>query len=94
MSGDVTIVLDNPRGALVSAVAKVDGGKRGEETRCKVTPSLEAIAAGSARSTRATIECALDEGEYEVQLFAAPARGALRGPFTLDYVGSILVNSR
>jgi transglutaminase-like putative cysteine protease len=92
--GDVAIVLDNPRGALVSAVARLDGGKRGEEARCTVTPAPEAIAAGAARSTRTTIACNLDEGEYEVRMFAAPARGSLRGPYTLDYVGSILVNSR
>ena len=85
VSGDVTIVLDNPRGALVSAVAKVDGEARGEETRCKVAPG---------DGTRTTIACELDEGEYEVKLFAAPARAASHGPYTLDYVGSILVNSR
>jgi transglutaminase-like putative cysteine protease len=94
VSGDVAIVLDNPRGAMVSAVAKVDGGKRGEETRCKVTPALEAMAAHPGRGTRTTIECTLDEGEYEVQMFAAPARGPVQGPFMLEYVGSILVNSR
>lgn len=83
VSGKVTIVLDNPRGAMVSAVARVDGGKRGEETRCKVTPGA-----------RTSIACELDEGEHEVQLFAAPAQARSHGSFVLDYVGSILVNSR
>ena len=98
VSGDVTIVLDNPRGALMSAVAKVDGGKRGEETRCKVTPDPQAWARGSTPATgkggRTTIECDLEEGEYEVKLFAAPAAAAAAGSYVLDYVGSILVNSR
>ena len=41
---------------------------------------------------RTTITCELPDGEYEVQMFAAPPRvGA--GSYTLDYVGSILVNS-
>jgi transglutaminase/protease-like cytokinesis protein 3 len=84
--GEVTIVLDNPRRAMVSAVAKVDAGKDGAETRCRATPA-EA-------GPRTTIACELDDGEYEVRLFAAPAQPRSHGSFTLDYVGSILVNSR
>lgn len=83
--GDVTIVLDNPRGAMMSAVAKVDGDARGTETRCKVTPGA---------GTRTEIACDLDEGEYEVKLFAAPKVERTYGSYRLDYVGSILVNSR
>jgi transglutaminase/protease-like cytokinesis protein 3 len=83
--GDVTIVLDNPRGAMISAVARVDGDASGTETRCKVTPGA---------GTRTEIACDLDEGEYEVKLFAAPKMERKYGSFRLDYIGSILVNSR
>lgn len=95
VSGSVRIVLDNPRGAMVSALARVDGDRGGEGTRCEVTPSPEAIArSGAGKDTRTTIECELAEGEHEVRLFAAPSRGPVQGSYTLDYVGSILVNSR
>ena len=83
VDGEATIVLDNPLGAEVVAEAHVDGSARGSDgTRCKVSGGK-----------RTTITCRLAEGEYEVQMFAAPASLARTGRYSLDYVGSILVNS-
>ena len=78
----VEIVLDNPYGAEVVADAHRDGTSREDDGRpCKVV---------SGKHT--TITCNLADGEYEVQMFAAPA-AQRTGRYTLDYVGSILVNS-
>jgi hypothetical protein len=83
--GDVSIVLDNPRGARVSAVARDESDPSGKQIRCTVSPGA---------GTRTTITCELAEGEYEVKLFAAPKQERTYGTFLLDYMGSILVNSR
>ena len=60
--------------------------------------AISADARGSVNK-RCTVEhgeevtCELPAGEYEVRLYGAPAARA-HGSFTLDYIGSILVNSR
>jgi transglutaminase-like putative cysteine protease len=83
VDGEATIVLDNPHGAEIVAEAHRDGTSRATDgTRCKV-----------ARGQRTTITCNLSDGEYEVQMFAAPASRVTVGRYTLDYIGSILVNS-
>lgn len=83
VDGTATIVLDNPYGAEVVADAHRDGTSHNDEgTRCKVD---------SGKQT--TITCSLADGEYEVQMFAAPASRVKIGRYKLDYVGSILVNS-
>jgi transglutaminase-like putative cysteine protease len=83
VDGEATIVLDNPYGAEIVAEAHRDGTARAMEgTRCAVS-----------RGTRTTITCSLPDGEYEVQMFAAPSSRVKVGRYTLDYIGSILVNS-
>lgn len=82
VSGEATIVLDNPRGAEVMATARRDGTRDSHGKECSV-----------ARGARTTITCKLGDGEYEVQLFATHAQHGT-GRYSLDYVGSILVNSR
>jgi len=82
VSGEATIVLDNPDGAEVMATARHDGTRDSHGKECAV-----------AKGKRTTITCHLGNGEYEVQLFATHARHAT-GAYSLDYVGSILVNSR
>lgn len=84
VEGTATIVLDNPHDAAMTAVARRDGEPEGDKTRCQV--------ATAAAKTRIT--CELPDGEFEVKLFAAPAAARAAGSYTLDYVGSILVNSR
>ena len=80
--GDVTITLDNPSGAEIMADAHRDGAAHNDDgTPCRVQPGK-----------RTTITCSLGSGEFEVQMFGAPAR-ATTGPYKLDYIGSILVNS-
>jgi transglutaminase-like putative cysteine protease len=78
---DVEIVLDNPLHAELIVVAKPAGGN---DIDCPVRPG-----AGS----KVKVGCALAPGQYEVRMF-----GALRAPgvveLSLDYIGSILVNSR
>ena len=84
VSGEATIVLANPRAAAVAANARRDGSPRSETGKpCKV-----------ALGVQTTITCSLSAGEYEVEIFAAPARATMGGEYVLDYVGSILVNSR
>jgi transglutaminase-like putative cysteine protease len=83
VDGEATIVLDNPAGAEVIAEAHRDGTAReGSGITCNVSPGK-----------RTTITCELPDGEYEVQMFAAPSSRVAPGRYTLDYVGSILVNS-
>jgi hypothetical protein len=83
VDGEATIVLDNPYGAEVMADAHRDGTSRQSEGKaCRVE-----------RGKRTTIVCDLEDGEYEVQIFAAPSNHATVGSYRLDYVGSILVNS-
>ncbi len=82
VDGEATIVLDNPAGAEVIAQAHRDGSAREDDgIECRV-----------AKGKRTTITCNLPDGEYEVQMFAAPAQHGT-GSYSLDYVGSILVNS-
>ena len=84
VSGDATIVLANPYGALISADAREDGSSRDAAgTPCDVV-----------RGYQTTIHCRLSDGKYEVQMFAAPASAAKQaGSYELEYIGSILVNS-
>ncbi|HSD87039.1 MAG TPA: transglutaminase domain-containing protein, partial [Kofleriaceae bacterium] len=83
VDGEATIVLDNPYGAEVMADAHVDGSSRQDEGKaCHVDGGK-----------RTTITCHLDDGEYEVQIFAAPSDHPKVGRYKLDYIGSILVNS-
>jgi len=83
VSGNVTIVLDNPYRAKVSAYARLDTGNAdGSHLPCEATPGT---------GTRVEVHCALGDGEYEVQLFAAPFTAT--GLVTYDYIGTILVNS-
>jgi len=83
VDGDAEIVLANPQHAKVSAVARRDGERDGQDTRCKVTQ----------RDDQTRVACELPSGEWEVQLFAAHEADTHAGRYTLDYVGSILVNS-
>jgi transglutaminase-like putative cysteine protease len=83
VDGSVTIVLDNPLDAAIAAHARREGSGRGSETRCDVT---------AGKQTK--IVCPLRSGEYEVQMFAAPEARARAARYSLDYFGSILVNSR
>ncbi len=83
VDGEAEIVLANPDGARVSAIARRDGERAGEPTRCEVTT----------KETQTRVTCKLASGEWEVQLFAARAVDAHAGGYTLDYVGSILANS-
>jgi transglutaminase-like putative cysteine protease len=82
VDGEAEIVLENPRAAKISAVARLGGEKSGNDTRCKVS-----TANGQSR-----IKCALASGEWDVQMFAAHSADA-HGRYRLDYVGSILFNS-
>ncbi len=84
VDGELEILLDNPTDAKVSARAMRDGSAAGSEGEpCKIT---------AGKQTKIT--CDLADGEYEVRMFAAPlARTTGRGSYTLDYIGSILVNS-
>ncbi len=81
VSGDVTIILDNPFRARVRAQAKLDNGKAdGPALPCDAKPGA---------GTKLEVHCGLGDGEYEVEMFAAQ-----QGENTsLDYIGSILVNS-
>lgn len=83
VDGEAEILFDNPTNAKVSAVARRDGQKTGETERCTVTTA----------AARTRIVCDLPSGEWEVQMFAAHARDAETGRYSLAYVGSILVNS-
>lgn len=83
VDGEATITLDNPYGADIMADVHRDGASHDDEgTPCKVA---------SGKTT--TITCTLGSGEFEVQMFAAPASRVKAGRYSLDYVGSILVNS-
>lgn len=83
VDGELTILVDNPYGAAMAARAMRDGeAKSSEGTRCKVT-----------EGTQTKIVCPFGDGEYEVALFAAPKERTTSGRYSLDHVGSILVNS-
>ena len=83
VGGEAEIVLDNPHDAIVSAVARRDGDKSDDDTRCKV----------STKDKQTRIVCDLADGQWDVQMFAAPASAARAGAYSLDYIGTILVNS-
>ena len=84
VDGEITITVDNPQHAKLMGRARVDGSE-GEGTECNVV-SLD---------RRSKIACKLGHGEYEIQLFAAPASaGGSLEVYTLDYIGSVLANSR
>ena len=87
VDGEATIILDNPYRAKVSAFAMLDNGDRnGREIRCETKPR---------GATQLAITCDLPDGEYEVRMFGAPASAGEGGVrYSLDYIGSILVNSR
>ena len=85
VSGDVTIVMDNPRHASISATFRPDGAAdaKGNGERCTVTEGM-----------RTEIACHLGSGQFEIRLFAAPAEVVKTGrAYRLGYVGSILANS-
>jgi len=87
VSGDISIVLDNPQRAVVSATFLPDGAAKsaGNGERCAVAPQA---------GTRVEITCHLGAGQFEVRLFGAPAAAVTgHGSYSLDYVGSILANS-
>jgi hypothetical protein len=82
VSGEVTLVLDNPYGAKLLAYATLDNGKKGgAEIRCEIKPR--------SGGTKTDVTCELPDGEYEVRLFGASAGSE----GWLDHLGSILVNS-
>lgn len=78
VDGEIAITLDNPKKASVMAEARVDGS-RGEGKDCEVA-SID---------RRTLIHCKLGDGAYEIQLFAGEP-----GAVQLEYVGSLLANSR
>jgi len=84
VDGEVEILLDNPVNAAVSARALKSGSAAGTQgDPCKVTTGAQT-----------KITCDLDDGEYEVRMFAAPhTRTLSRDGYMLDYIGTILVNS-
>jgi transglutaminase-like putative cysteine protease len=83
VDGDAEIILANPKNAAISAVARRDGEREGKDTRCNVKTT--------AQQTKVT--CELPAGEWDVQLFAAHEADTKSGRYSLEYVGSILVNS-
>ncbi len=82
--GVITIVLDNPHHAEVMGRARVDGSG-GEGVECATDTS----------PTRSAVSCKLGSGEFEIELFAA-AQDVAHGSHEvrLEYVGSVLANSR
>lgn len=76
--GSVEVTLANPERAEVMAVARKDG----HETECTVVP-------GPDKTTH--VACELADGSYELQMFAKPRTSKAN---RLEYVGSVLVNSR
>jgi hypothetical protein len=78
VDGEIAITLDNPQKASVMAEARVDGA-RGEGRECEIA-SVE---------RRTLVHCKLGDGAYEIQLFAGEP-----GATQLEYVGSLLANSR
>lgn len=79
---DAEILLDNPYGAEITAVAQ-RAGSTSRDVRCTVE---------SAGGTKLAIECPLDNaGQYEVLMFGNP-KGSTRASY--EYFGTILVNRR
>ncbi|MBX3155147.1 MAG: hypothetical protein KF773_04035 [Deltaproteobacteria bacterium] len=79
-NGEITIVLENPYAARLMATVSDRASDRCTE---------------KTEGTRTEIVCPLERGEHEVTLFAAPAKQPGEGDsYRLDYIGTILVNSR
>jgi len=78
VDGEIAITLDNPQKAAVTAEAHIDGAS-GEPRRCEV----------ASVDRRTLVHCKLGDGAYEIQLFAGTP-----GAMQLEYVGSLLANSR
>lgn len=81
VDGDVEILLDNPYGAAITAVAQ-RAGSTTRDVRCNVE---------AAGGTKLAIECPLEPGQFEVMMFGNP-KDSTRGSY--EYFGTILVNSR
>ncbi|MFN0251288.1 MAG: transglutaminase domain-containing protein [Kofleriaceae bacterium] len=81
VDGDVQILLDNPYGAKITALAQ-RAGTTSRDVRCTVEP---------ASGTKLAVDCPLDAGQYEVLMFGAPKDSTTS---SLQYFGTILVNSR
>lgn len=81
VDGDAEILLDNPYGAEITAVAQ-RAGTTSRDVRCTVEP---------ASGTKLAIRCPLDPGQYEVLMFGSP-KASTRSSY--EYFGTILVNSR
>jgi transglutaminase/protease-like cytokinesis protein 3 len=79
--GEAEILLDNPFGATLTAVATRPNSK-GSEARCTVEKTV---------GTHVAVRCALDHGQYEIRMFGSPA-GSTQHYY--DYFATILVNSR
>jgi len=83
VEGAITIVLDNPYGAAISARAIREGSADNDKgERCDVTDGK-----------KTTVTCKLGDGEYEIRLFGAPASRTKSGSYMLDQFGTILANS-
>jgi transglutaminase/protease-like cytokinesis protein 3 len=78
---DVQILLDNPYGASITALAQ-RAGTTSRDVRCTVD---------SAGGTKVAIECPLEAGQYEVLMFGNP-KDSSRSSY--EYFGTILVNRR
>lgn len=75
---EIAITLDNPQKAAMMADARLDGSD-GRGKTCEV----------ASVDRRTLVHCKLGDGAYEIQLFAG-TNGAMK----LEYVGSLLANSR
>ncbi|HSN30165.1 MAG TPA: transglutaminase domain-containing protein [Kofleriaceae bacterium] len=78
VAGEIAITLDNPQKAAVMADVRLDGS-RGEGKSCEV----------ASVDRRTLVHCKLGDGAYEIELFAGEP-----GAMQLEYVGSLLANSR
>jgi transglutaminase-like putative cysteine protease len=74
----IAITLDNPRNVSIMADARIDGANAAG-SKCEVA-NLD---------RRTLIHCKLGDGAYEIQLYAGEP-----GAMQLEYVGSLLANSR
>ncbi len=83
VDGDLELVFDNPKHAEVMAVIGAPGawGATGNERQCTARPG----------GSQLRLTCHLETGQFEVQLYAAPA-GTRSGMF--QGIGSILANRR
>jgi hypothetical protein len=77
--GDVTITLANPFDAMLEA--EVHGG--------------EHCTSAKSEGLKRVITCTVPSGQHEIRMYGAPAGAdSHHGPYSLHYIGSILVNSR